>query len=150
MKFIVSHELGRLARWLRILGFDAAYFTSADRTKLTMLSLKEDRIILTRDTRLSRYAGYRTLRVDSDLFKEQVSQVLKGLNLEIDEDKLFTRCIVCNQELQETDKQEIKSKVPEYVFQTQESFKICPKCKRIYWQGTHWGNVRKVLKEVYG
>jgi len=148
MKFVVLNELGRLVRWLRILGFDTAYFPKHDKATLAMISLKEDRVILTRDTRISKYGGYRTFRVDSDSYKEQVKQVIEGLNLKIDEDKLFTRCVVCNAEIEAIDKNEVKDKVPEYVFQTQEYFSKCPKCERIYWRGTHWGNTKKILKEA--
>ena len=61
---------------------------------------------------------------------------------------MFSRCIICNVELEDIDKAKVKDKVPEYVFKTQGEFITCPKCQRIYWQGTHWGNVRRCLEEI--
>lgn len=74
--------------------------------------------------------------------------MLKVLNIAPNTDKMFTRCIVCNVELIPVNKEKIKEKVPEYVFTTQQNFIACPKCNRVYWQGTHWGNVQDILKEI--
>ncbi|MFZ5845151.1 MAG: Mut7-C RNAse domain-containing protein, partial [Patescibacteria group bacterium] len=63
---------------------------------------------------------------------------------------MFSRCTICNQELSSIDKTKIKEKVPVYVYNTQENFFICAVCNRIYWQGTHWGNVKKTLEEYNG
>ena len=146
MKFLVTKELGRLARWLRILGHDTVYFSAEKKKGLALKSLKEERIILTRDTRFSRYAGFRTIHVEGDNFKDQLNQVIKLLRLKIKEGELFSRCIMCNQELNPAKKESIKKKVPEFVYETQDEFYQCPKCKRVYWQGTHWGNMKQMVK----
>ena len=80
--------------------------------------------------------------------KEQIQEVLKKFGLKPDTETMFTRCILCNEELRDLDKNKVKDKVPEYIYRTQEYFITCPKCKRIYWQGTHWGNVQKILSEI--
>jgi hypothetical protein len=80
--------------------------------------------------------------------KEQLPEVLKALQIKPDSSMMFRRCIICNEELTCIDKEKIKDKVPEYVFKTQNDFITCPKCKRIYWLGTHWGNVSQTLKET--
>lgn len=146
MKFLVTKELGRLARWLRILGYDTVYFEADNKKGLAIKSLKEDRIILTRDTGFSRYAGFKTVLIKSDYFKEQLKQAMKLLSLEIDEKALFSRCIMCNTQLETAKKESVKQKVPEFVYEMQEKFYQCPKCKRVYWQGTHWGNMKQIVK----
>ena len=148
MKFIITKELGRLARWLRILGFDAEYFPDPNRSSLIITSLRDARIILTRNGHMSPVSGIRMLRIKHDELKNQLAQVMRELDIKLDEDALFTRCILCNKELESAKKESIKDKVPEYVYESQKDFVICPSCKRVYWHGTHWGNVRKMLAEV--
>ena len=141
MKFIVTKELGRLAKWLRILGFDADYFKDDERRKLIIKSLRDDRIILTRDSKLSQYTGVKIIHITSDFVDAQLKQLLSENKLELDEGKFFRRCVICNVELDEVDKSRIESAVPEYVYNTQNFFVKCPNCHRVYWRGTHWDNV---------
>ena len=79
MKFITTKELGRLCKWLRIMGFDAAYFPDAERRELIIKSLQDDRIILSRDSKMSVYSGVRMLHIKSDFVEDQVKQVVVGL-----------------------------------------------------------------------
>ena len=148
MKFILTKELGRLAKWLRILGFDTIYFNQDNLSPLIIQALRDDRIILTRNQRLSRPTGIKIVLIKKEKIKEQIYEVLKELNIQPDSQTMFSRCIICNEELVDIKKEKIKDRVPEYVFKTQEDFITCPKCKRIYWQGTHWGNVNKILEEI--
>lgn len=148
MKFILTKELGRLANWLRLLGFDAEYFRQENMGSLILEALRDDRIILTRNQRLPKHTGIKIVLVKAEKIKEQIAEILTTLNIQINEKLMFSRCIICNTELISIDKKEVKDKVPEYVFSTQKDFVTCPECKRIYWQGTHWGNVNKTLKEI--
>ena len=148
MKFILTKELGRLAKWLRILGFDTEYFNQDNLSSLMIQALRDERIILTRNQRLAKPAGVKITLVKTEKIKEQIAEVLKGLKLRPVPDTMFTRCIICNEELVAIAKEKIKDKVPEYVFKTQSNFITCPKCQRIYWQGTHWGNVTAIIKEI--
>ena len=148
MKLILTRELGRLAKWLRILGIDAAYFNQDSLSSLIIQALRDERIILTRNQRLSRPTGIKIIFIKSEKIKEQIPEALQALGLRPDEKLMFKRCIVCNEELKDIAKEEVKDKVPEYVFKTQEGFITCLKCQRIYWQGTHWGNVVQTLKEI--
>jgi len=75
-------------------------------------------------------------------------ELIKQLNIKPKKDAMFSRCTICNVELESVEKDKIKHKVPEYVFETQEDFVACPVCQRVYWQGTHWGNVEDTLKEM--
>lgn len=148
MKLLLTPELGRLSKWLRILGFDAEYFKEDNASSLIIQALRDDRIILTRNQRLPQAHGIKIVLIKQERIKAQLSEVLKALEVQPDPEIMFSRCIICNVELAEIEKEKIKDRVPEYVFRTQEDFITCPKCKRIYWQGTHWGNVQNMLKEI--
>jgi uncharacterized protein with PIN domain len=148
MRFILTPELGRLTKWLRILGFDTVYF-SGNFSSLLIQALRDNRIILTRNSRLINKArAAKLVHIKSDEVNQQLKQVLKELNIKPDEDTMFSRCLICNTVLNEIPKQQVKDRVPEYVFKTQDEFLTCPCCQRIYWSGTHWGNVSKTLKEI--
>ncbi len=150
MKLILTKELGRLAKWLRILGVDAEYFSQDNLNSLIVEALRDERIILTRNQRLSKHAGMKIILVKAQKVKEQTAEILKALNIRVNKDIMFSRCVICNLALVPVDKEKIKDKVPEYVFKTQVHFTSCPKCRRIYWPGTHWGNVQKTLEEING
>ena len=145
MKFLLTKELGRLSKWLRILGFDASYFTQDKTSSLIIQALREDRVILTRNHRLPKSCGAKIIIIQTETIREQLAEVLKTLKIEPNSDMMFSRCIICNEELAEVDKPKVQNKVPGYVFETQDRFITCLKCGRIYWQGTHWGNVSKIL-----
>ena len=149
-KFVVDFMLGRLCRWLRVIGYDAEYFTPADKNLLVYNALRNDRIVLTRDTKLSRKKTLRIILVSSNDFIEQIKQIVHEVPLEIDEKCFFTRCSLCNVVLEETDKAGIVEKVPSYVYKTQEMFSVCPNCKKIYWQGSHWELMKNTIKKIEG
>jgi len=148
VKFILTKELGRLSKWLRILGFDTVYYNQDKPSSLIIQALRDERIILTRNHHLPKARGIKIVLIKNEKIKEQVREVLKTLLIKPEPEKMFIRCILCNAELEDITKEKAKDRVPEYVFKTQENFITCPKCKRIYWQGTHWGNVQKTLEET--
>jgi len=148
MKFLLTKELGRLAKWLRILGLDTTYSKEAKAATLIIEALREERIIITRNHRLPAGRGVRIVVIEQEKIKAQLAEILEALKIKPDPDQMFTRCILCNEELQAIEKEKVKDKVPEYVYKTQEEFITCPKCRRIYWQGTHWGNVASTIKEL--
>jgi len=144
MKFLVDSMLGRLAKWLRILGYDTLYFSSLDDNDLVRIARAEGRVVLTRDREMVRRRGIDSLLIESDNFREQVRQVSRDLGLR--GDASFTRCPVCNSPLQGVAKEAVRERVPPYVFKTQERFSLCPQCDKIYWRGTHWQRMRERLK----
>ncbi len=150
-KFIVDFMCGRLAKWLRILGYDAEFIKDASRDKILLESLKEQRIILTRDTRLSQKKAYKIILIKSDKIREQVKQVIKELNLSLDKNKFFSRCSICNKKVIPVQKQEVKNLVPEYVYEHINEFYKCPQCGRIYWQGSHFdlflNDIEKIIQK---
>jgi uncharacterized protein len=148
-KFIVDFMLGRLAKWLRIFGYDTLYADKSFSENIILKSLKDNRILITRNSRLSRNRALRLLLVESDRFLEQAAQIRKELKLHLSENNFFTRCTFCNEELKTVeDKESIKARVPQYVFNTQNRFTACAKCGRIYWAGTHYGLLLKALRKA--
>jgi uncharacterized protein len=147
-KFILTRELGRLAKWLRILGFDTVYFNRSNRASLVITALREDRIIVTRNLRLPAPKGVKLVSLKGDLLDDQLKQLLAKLEVKPDKSRLFSRCTICNAELVSVAKEKVKDKVPEYVLKTQEDFLQCPTCNKIYWSGTHWGNVLNTLQGI--
>jgi hypothetical protein len=148
MKFIATKELGRLAKWMRILGFDTEYFKEDNYSKLKIIALRDNRTILTRNTHISKPKGIRLIQIKSDLLDAQLREVFSQLNIRPDKEAMFSLCTICNAELESIQKDKIEHKVPKYVFKTQEDFVICPVCQRVYWAGTHWGKVAETLKEL--
>jgi hypothetical protein len=148
MKFICDNMLGKLAKWLRIVGYDTSYYSFIEDKELIEKALKENRIILTRDTQIVKQKKVvKYVFIESDYVIEQLNQIVKELNINITENKLFSICLICNKKLSKVKKEEVKQKVPTYVYQTKRNFAFCSQCRRVYWKGTHFENVIKRLKE---
>lgn len=148
MKLLLTRELGRLAKWLRILGIDAFYTTEDNLSCVLIQALRDERVILTRNHRLIRPGGIRVILIQNETVKAQLAEALKVLQVSPDPDRMFTRCILCNEELIKVEKEKVEAKVPEYVYNNQDDFFACPACQRIYWRGTHWGEVKRTLEEA--
>jgi len=148
MKFIVDAMLGKLAKWLRILGFDALYFRDTSSMDLVWIARKEDRILLTRNGRLARARDVKLIFIRNDHLSEQLRQVVDELKLNIKSDKLFSRCLNCNELLIEISKEDVADLVPQYVYDTQHFFSKCPSCMKIYWAATHMDKMRKRLDDL--
>lgn len=137
-RFIADVMLGSLSRWLRILGCDVVYDSQADDAALVERAVKEDRVILTRDRRLvERRQARNHLLIDSERLDEQILQVLESSPEALDRKRFFGRCLRCNRNLVELSAEEAVSRVPPYVARTQERFRRCPSCDRVYWRATH-------------
>lgn len=148
LRFIADSMLGRLARWLRILGHDVVYEPSISDDGLIARALQEQRIILTMDRELSQRESARNcLLVNSDNYKEQLKQVIARYNIDC-KSHIFTRCLLCNEILDSIEKEKIKDNVPSYVYSTHNEFDICPQCHRVYWSGTHRVKILKNLDEI--
>jgi uncharacterized protein len=146
-KLFADAMLGALARWLRALDLDVAYDPSLDDPELVELSVAEGRIILTRDRRLTeRRLARNHILIRSDDVAAQVRQVLETLGVTPDPGRLLGRCLLCNQPLVEIDPEEARARVPPWVARTQQEFRLCPACGRIYWPGTHASRMRERLE----
>ena len=150
--FIVDSNAGKLARWLRMLGYDTLFFNDIEDSHLVDIAMKEGRVVVTRDTQIAKRrvavnGNLRVILIQEDDPKRQLIQVLKELNLGCQQLQ-FTRCLECNQRLVPRNKEEVKDLVPPYVFRTQTQYMQCPSCSRIYWQGTHWQRMKEALEEI--
>ena len=150
MRFVADCMLGKLAKWMRMLGYDTTYIPDADDDDLVRIAVRENRILLTRDTRLCerRMVRRRCVFVDWGSTKHQVRQVLKALDLSVSRESLFTRCAVCNGEVTPLDKSDVRGRVPPYVYKTQADYGYCANCEKIYWRGTHVQHVLEALGEA--
>ena len=132
--FDVDGMLGGLVKWLRILGYDAAF----PRPKPT----SPHRIFVTTAARKAQ-AGAVIVTAGHPL--RQLAEVLQQAEIEPDETLFFTRCILCNEPVDPIPAEEVHGKVPEYIFRSVGEFTACPKCGRIYWEGSHLGRVKRRL-----
>ena len=148
-KFIADTMLGRLAKWMRIMGCDVEYFADIPDKELAERACAEKRIILTRDTLLIRRRKVRGnyFFVEGDSYKDQIRQVVQHFSID-PAAMLLTRCLLCNRLLADINKGLVENKVPHYVYETQDLFKICPACNKIFWHATHKERMISQLKAI--
>jgi len=147
MKFVADRMLGKLARWLRVIGQDVTYGPHLTGYGLIRAARRERRLILTRDRGLAKKHPPDYLLIQSDRFREQLKQVVQEYRLDPLKEA-FTRCVECNSLLEPVAKEAVADKVPPYVFSTQEKFSFCPTCRRIYWPATHQQKMLEELKAL--
>lgn len=147
-KFIVDTHLGKLARYLRMLGFDTLYKPEYSSGEIIQLALKEHRIILSNSRELLKHKsithGY---CINNYNPLDQLRRVVQRFFLW---DKMvpFSRCMLCNAGLQPITKEEILDRLPPKVKKGQQEFKICPVCQRIYWKGTHYEKMMRMIEKL--
>ena len=147
-RFVADVMVGKLARWLRVLGLDVLYDPSLNDRDLVSLARREQRVLLTRDRPLAGQRGEPSrVLIESGDFRLQLQQVIRGFGLD-PAAQLFTRCIECNCPLERALAEDVCQRVPPYVFATQPSFKRCPSCDKIFWGGTHREHMIRVLDSV--
>lgn len=149
-RFAVDVMLGKLAKWLRILGFDAAYSTAWQIPGLIDAARIEGRTILSRNTVLVNRipASIPYLFIKNDSFWHQLQEVVSHFRLVPDPARFFTRCSLCNSLLIPLPPERVAGRVPEYVLRTQAHFSHCPGCRRIYWNGTHRKRAEDMVREM--
>jgi len=152
-RFVVDVNVGRLAKWLRVLGYDTVFPRHADDNELVRIALREGRLLVTRDAGFSlrravRQGQMRVVQIlDQDL-NGQLRQLVRELGLEIKNG--FSRCLVCNEPLHSVAKENVADRLPPYVYQNQSEFVECPQCCRLYWRGTHWSAMCSQIEQVNG
>ena len=151
LRFIVDHNVGKLAKWLRMMGFDSLFFDGSDDSHMVARALSEGRVILTRDTeimkrRVINSGRLKAVLINSEEPERQMWQLMDTLDLKR-QFRPFTLCLECNQPLVERSREEVKDRVPPYVYKTQNQYMECPACHRIYWQGSHWKAMMRKLEK---
>jgi len=142
-KLLVDGMLGRLGRWLRILGYDTGFDAGADDWALLRRARAENRLLLTRDHQLAARRAVSALLIESEDLAAQVRQVVEVVGPS--PEGAFTRCPVCNGRLAPLSREAARERVPPHVYRTQEAFRLCTACDRVYWRGTHWARMRQML-----
>jgi uncharacterized protein with PIN domain len=151
MKFVADCMLGRLAKWLKILGFDVVYFSVAEDRDLMDISRRENRVLLTRDSGLieKNRKQKNRLFVASENWEEQIVQVLDEYAL-WDEVRPNSRCLECNRALKPLPKSRAGNLVAPYILEHARSFALCPGCGRVYWQGSHYTDMEAGIERILG
>ena len=147
-RFVLDVQLGRLAAYLRMLGFDAVYSNSACDPELVRISLEGKRILLTRDRGLLKHSvvthGYWVRETDS---RHQAAEVVRRFDL-AGSLRPFTRCLACNELLHEASKDDVCSRVPPRIAEWCDEFQECDRCRRVYWQGSHYRRMQRWIEKL--
>jgi uncharacterized protein with PIN domain len=148
ISFIADVMVGKLARWLRVLGIDVIYSNKLEDEEILTIAIAENRIILTRDVAFAAHCGkaYPLVFVEHNDWRSQLQQVVNAYDLK--DFKILSRCIECNSSLDGIDKESIAERVPPYVYQTQHRFSLCRSCDHIYWRGTHVDAILQQIADV--
>lgn len=149
--FIIDANAGKLAGWLRMMGYDALFFRCGSDSEMVKTAADEERIIITRDTRLMQRRVVKSGEVEAVLLSsddpvKQMAQLISSLDIKPGY-RPFSICISCNQPLVEVPREAVREQLPEYVYKTQGAFHRCQACGRVYWRGTHWKAMKKLLEE---
>ena len=148
-RFLADAMLGRLARWLRFLGYDTVYDAALDDAAVVRRAQQEGRVLLTRDRALlSRWRPVSACFVSGDRALEQLEQVLGTQGLAAPGDRM-PRCTVCNGTLRILSPAEAEPRVPPYVHRTRKTFHECSHCNRVYWEGSHVARMRQELGRAF-
>lgn len=146
IKFIADSMLGRLARWLRVLGYDTLY-QPFYKQGVIGASVREGRKLLSRHRpTVNQYANSMLIR--SDRVKDQLYEMKNAGTIISERSKWFSRCLLCNVPLEEADGMDARENVPEYVFyQSASGIRFCPSCRRYFWPGSHRERMVRQLED---
>jgi len=151
-RLILDSMCGKLARWLRFLGIDALYVKDAHDDEIVLIAQQDDRILVTRDHALHDKAtkkGIKSILLDSTDHVKNMTKILKELGIEIVLPPKTTRCPICNALLKEVHPLEVLDLLPSKdLAHRYERFWFCEKCKKVYWIGSHWKNIKKILSKI--
>ncbi len=148
MKLLLTDDLGRLARYLRLMGHDATLAKNVALPDLYRQAYNDERVVLTRNAHVSSSGLFRVVHIESPTLGEQLQQVARELGIAVREEDLFTRCDRCNVPVEPIDKAAVQDRVPPFVFETQQTFVTCPSCNRIYWDATHCRRLRATFQTL--
>lgn len=149
-RFVIDAHLGKLARQLRLLGFDSVYYPGIEDDEIIRISLDENRIILTRDRALLKSSkvmhGY---YIRATNIRDQLMEVMAKFSL-ASQLKPFTRCLVCNHLLEDVETSEIRGQIDDDTARIFKKFFRCSGCKKVYWEGSHYERMTEFIKNVSG
>lgn len=143
--------LGKLTRWLRMLGQDVVYSSSLDDAQLCSMAKKERRVLITRDLELYQHAtakGIVAFYLEGNTEVERLAELAKRFDISLEVDLRTSRCPKCNARIRWIRKENVASRVKKNTFAYYDDFWECSKCGQIYWQGAHWDRIRKTLEDA--
>ena len=150
MKFLVDRMLGKLAKQLRLLGYDAVYFRDAHISYMIQQARQETRTIITRNTRLvPRGSEDLVIWLTEDSPRLQLQELIAKGIVSFDEERVFSRCLICNDILDRLSRDHVEGKVADFVFCHHQEFFQCPNCRRIYWKGSHQERMKKTVQSLF-
>lgn len=147
MKFIADRMLGKLARLLRLIGYDAEYVKNPELNDIERWS-SSGAIFLTRGRRFENQKLNGIYIVRENYPIHQLKEVILNFNLKLEDENLFSRCLECNKKLIQAHEEDVKRRVPEFVKRTKKEFFMCPECRRIYWEGSHRAHMQEIIDTV--
>lgn len=151
VKFILDGMLGKLARWLRMLGYNTKYSNKLEDAKLLEIAKRENRILLTRDLELYQQAnakGVRAIYVSGENEAQRLALLSEKLGISLDIDMARSRCPKCNALLSLVPKEKIVNKVEKTTLTYYDEFWECLKCGQVYWRGSHWKRIKETLENA--
>ncbi len=153
MKFIADGMVGRLARWLRLIGNDVVYSRDLTDSELIRRAITEARILLTSDVELYRRAvadGADSFLVKGGTEAERLARIAKRFRIDLNIDTATSRCPTCNATIRPIKKEQVKEKVPPSTYEVFNEFWECTNrdCGKIYWQGSHWKKIGEHLSKA--
>jgi len=143
--------LGKLSRWLLILGQDIQYSNKLDDDKLILIAEREKRIILTKDMELYHRAvarGIDAFYIRGSTESAKLAELARQFNFSLDIDLKRTRCPKCNTRISPIRKEEIANKIKKKTYTYYNEFWKCPNCNHVYWQGAHWSRIHATLEKA--
>jgi uncharacterized protein with PIN domain len=150
LRFVTDTHLGRLARYLRLLGFDTIYYTDFNPIGLIGVSIRQGRVLLTGSRRLLKHKVItRGILVREADPRMQLKAILQRLDLHA-EARPFSRCLCCNELVRPISKQEVPHRLPSRVRAGYQAFFLCSSCNRVYWKGTHFERMSRFVQEMLG
>lgn len=150
-RFLVDSMLGKLARWLRILGYDTTYGAELDDTDLLRIASEEARVLVTRDKGLYRRAigeNLETHFLEPGSLSDCLDSLYYRYGINLNLQTISPRCSLCNRPLDVASRDIVIKTVPAGIQPTHSEFWHCPNCEKTYWQGTHWENMRAFLVSI--
>jgi uncharacterized protein with PIN domain len=142
---------GKVSRWLRILGHDVKYESTASDDELLNIAVEEQRILLTRDNELFQRAQALNVRgffLDKPRLEEKLAGLAQRFKIKLDVDITNSRCPICGSHLNRVAQKEVSNKAPKNSLKHFKEFWICIRCDKLYWQGTHWKNINQTLNKA--
>ena len=151
MKFIVDNMLGKSAKYLRMLGYDTIYPVPDEDEEILKIASNQNRIIITRSKNLfeKQTQHRRVILISTNRFQDNFKEIIKKLGIELDRNKLFSRCLECNNPIQNIAKTKVEDQLPPKVKEHFNKFTICHHCNKIYWKGGHTDRMLKKAKKLF-